>query len=712
MPAYEIAFPVGTTSIIILDDDDEKYVMDIGTATFNRTGEDGAEIILALFHGDEFVGEVLEGQWKKGWDANINAAQAFTAIIDGSGTLEMEGEADAAGTFGYGWINSQLPLPLLDGLEITFCMEVPVDDTGAVVNRDIEMYFYLGAVQRTTIPYQDNCVYWVINVDESGLMLYLMQRIDGTTTTPWSGSDYSGAAKTTGDLEACIWRVVFHNGVAGDASPGDVRHMHVYLKQSDTLANAENATENELSSSPFDISDYHFNVGYPAYQIGSQNTTYYDSGNEAKTNYVKVDYPDFNVIFDVPDANLHLGEVELYDGNPDSGGIRVYDEDHVFANDPYIDNGLMRVIIDPDQTSGLRLDFYDTVAGSWKQATVESQGWLKDDSLTLRYPQLIGIQKVSSEEVTLEIRLTNTEGNNDYYLQGFVTLRRGQYFYTWNPRKTNPVQEIYHQLRQLTLRRFQYIGDEKFNDEDVTAGATNGVLSDNFGVSFDDEATMECILVGSANNKPDGATKNYAISGTERLCICDTVAIADIVAQLIMVGASPFALQENLFIEGENADLLNGATAVADGAASGGQACLMNANTERNRYSFIAETDLPEGRYIAVFRLRDTNQVASDCRMFVENITDAEFRNEEHNYVYKTLTSSYTFYFLVFDITPDDVSGTDTIYINVRKATAGANSIYNDYFAIIPIGDGESFPQEIAHNSLRSGTVVKRILAR
>ena len=76
--------------------------------------------------------------------------------------------------------------------------------------------------------------------------------------------------------------------------------MNVYLKQSDTLANAELATENELDNSPYDISDLAFNVGYPAYKIYTQNATYfgttYDSADRAESTYLRLNYPSqFNV---------------------------------------------------------------------------------------------------------------------------------------------------------------------------------------------------------------------------------------------------------------------------------------------------------------------------------------------------------------------------------------------------------------------------------
>ena len=128
MTATEVAFPIGATTQELVDKKGTTY--DVSSHTVTRTGEDGAIPILHMNVGDSFNGEILEGAWRKGWDSDIDT---FTASID-SGILRLTGVAKVAGTSGQGWINSHQPVPLLDELELTVSMELPVDDTGAVAN--------------------------------------------------------------------------------------------------------------------------------------------------------------------------------------------------------------------------------------------------------------------------------------------------------------------------------------------------------------------------------------------------------------------------------------------------------------------------------------------------------------------------------------------------------------------------------------------------
>ena len=315
MPYHQQAFPVSSTNIRgVQKGQIYPFLLDIDT--FNRTGADGDIPVLPLQGGDEYIGESLEGHWHKGWDANIDT---FTATISG-GTLRMTGVAAVAGTAGGGWIDSHHPVPLLDELEVTFATEVPVDDTGAVASRDIEYEFYLKQDKNELDPFADNN-YLVIytNVSDSGLRLYIKKKVLGTLSNLASGSDYTMAGdRTTGNLEACIWRLVF-NGKPGTTGAT----MSVYLKQADTLANAESATENEVTGSPFDVSDLAFNIAYPAYAIWTENTTYfgtaYDSANRAASTYLRVTYPEsFKLTYDFTDSEYGNSDVELWDGDPDT----------------------------------------------------------------------------------------------------------------------------------------------------------------------------------------------------------------------------------------------------------------------------------------------------------------------------------------------------------------------------------------------------------
>lgn len=709
MPAYEIALPIGASDILLTKRGKE-YPILIDTDTFDRTGEDGDTPILALFGGDEFVGEVLEGQWKKGWTTDMDADQAFTAILDQAGKLELEGEADVAGTWGYGWINSQLPLPLMDETELILALEVPVDDTGAVANRDINQEFNLnsakiGGADRPSV--QSNLLRIFIDVDETGLLMWFQKKIATATTTLFDGSTYDDAtARATGTGVATIWRIVFHDGDPSGTSPSDDRHIHVYVKQSDTIDIAEQADENELTTSPYDISDLLFDIGFPNFQIGSQSTTYFDSGGEAKSNYIRVFYPDFNVKYDVTEANRILQEVELWDGDPDSGGVKVYDVDHAFTNAVYIQNGLIQAQF-PNTTGGLMV--YGFFSAAWNQLNSEFFPVLNDDNQDLEYVSVQSIQSISPEKIEIIVRFKDdaTE-DDDFFMEALVTLNRGQFLVTVSPTEVYPIQSDYDwEMDKLTNDRFNYVGDDGVGDDDLNVGHTNATLSDNYGITFDDAG--DAVLVFWGSNKIPDTSRRASTAGWQ---VINDILNADILDLKFYLGYTPFSLVTNLFEEAEDATLAGGATSVADGAASGGNAALLNAQDERVLWSVQAGTNKPEGRYLAVFRIRDTNQIVGDVQVRASNTTDVSDRSEENTPTYLTVTATYAYYALVFDITAQDVTDGDQIELRVWKINADANEIYVDYFLVVPIGDGKSWPQDVAHNALRDINKERRLYNR
>jgi len=655
------------------------------------------------------VGEVLEGSWVKGWDVNMDAVQRFTAILDGSGTLEFMGEADVAGVLGSGWINGQLPLPLLDETVVTVAMSVPVDDTGGTASRDIYLEFYLREDKAAATPTNDNNFFSIrIMVDEHGLLLNPRKRVSGTITSLASGHDYTMDTTTgTGDLEAVIFRLVF------DGKPGTAgATMSIYLKQSDTLANAEDADEHEIEGSPFDVSDWLFAVSYPAFQIRSENTTIFDAGNEAKVGYVRVDYPDFEAQQVAAEANLNLGMVELWDGDPDSGGIRVYDEDHEFSGDPYLQNGLIRTYID-NTLAGLRLYFWSGAA--WTQITTKWLGHLTDDAVYVEHPHVLNIVYVSSEKVVLRVRFKDSATiDEDYYIDAYLTMERGKTYYELNLITAYPPQDIFWQY-YITSSRFAYVGDDLIADDDLTINASNSTMTDNFLTLFDDEGALALSSMMS-NKEPDSSF--YSLHG-DLGRIRDIIA-TDISAAKLYLSVTPFALVARLFKEAEDGSY-GAAGTVTDAAASPpagpNNAVQLNAigdyrtpAGEYSAYTFTAGTHLPAGRYIAAIRARYVD--IETMEMYVWNDDDNVYRNEKNDKVTKTLAATFGYHCVVFDITDADVTGTDAFAVVAEKTTDNADEIRTDYMLIIPIGDGESWPQDLAHNALRDIVNARRVYQR
>lgn len=689
MPPYELAFPDNITNLK-LSKGQKDYVSGFDDALFVRAGENGDCQIIPIFGGDEFTGEVLEGSWVKNWSTSMDADQAFTAILNGSGILNFKGEADVAGTLGSGYINNKHIIPILDGTEIAIAMHMPVADSGAVASRDLYFEFYICKTKVTSSPLSEaNWIRIRLYVDENGYISYIQFNTDGSTSTKFSGSTYDDASTqddSTIDLYT-IWRLVF------DGKPGEEGSvLHVYLRQSETFEDAENAVERELTTSPYDTNDLRFDSGYPCLRIGSENTSYFDDGSEAQVDYIRVEYPDFNAEYEIDEADRFTTDVTIWDGDPDNGGVQVYDIDHVFASDVYLQNGLMQLHVDEGIIRGMKMALYRS--GAWDDCVYEHSFRLQSDSQTAQYPYFDSVLYISPEKVVVRVKwCEDAVDDEDYYVLTDITLLRGSYLFEINPVAVVPNQDMYYYYSMQPIwARFAYVGDDYIGDDDLNISATNTTMTDNFAIVFDNDGD-EKLGVVCLNIPPDDDFRTYEGRGT----YFRDIVYVNMLRTKIYIGIIPFDEVAYLFIEAEDATLGSGASAAVDATASNGEAALLNAFGEYVRTNII--TNLQVGRYLAVARMKDTNQVASDCEFYVYNSTDGVFRNEENAKAYLTLTADWVYYSLVFDVTEDDNG--DTFYIEVRKGTGGANSIYVDYFLVIPIGNGESYPQDLAHSAMR-----------
>lgn len=722
MPAYEIPLPIGATSVKIVKNNRE-YPIDISEDGFTRTSEQGTIPILALCGGDEMYGYCLEGWWKKSWNGFIDGtggAQPFTAILDGSGVLEFKGESDTPGSNGDGWINGHLPIPLMDGLELTFSLELPIDDTGGTASRDVELHFNLRSDQKAIDDPQPNAtssLLWGIFVDESGLIYYLYGKASGGSyASLFSGSDEnngsgknSNAADPTWEGTACIVRMVFHDGHAGEESPADDRHIHVYLKHSDTIENAEGEEEYQLSNSPIAINWLGMNTGYPSFELRTQNGSYCDDGSEARIGYLKVDYPDFDLKYDISDANRILEDVCLYDGDPDAGGIRVYDVDHVFSGDAYIRNGLVELWIDELANYGIKFAYWDSADYT---ALFQYMPFLsnRNDNITVAYPELLKVVKCTPEEVIIDVRMhDDASTDSDVFIDLRIWIKRGSYnleYINLNQfHRGNYNTAVYDGT--AASRRFSYANKDTSEvvyiaDDDLNPATQYNTDSlDNYMCQFDpDQEGVIPIIV--TTQMPNSLSVD---DGSINMYLCNVV---DIGTARYIVAYIPFADVDELFIEAEDATNSGSTSTQADAGASDGNVERMastgNYLTPAGDYIYyriVAGTDLPEGRYVAIWRVKDSAQVADDFRIYVYNASDSVYRNEENEKVTKTLTSGFLYYMLVFDIYAGDVSGTDNIDIVCEKATGTANNIDVDDIILMPIGNGEDFPQDVAHGLVR-----------
>jgi len=417
--------------------------------------------------------------------------------------------------------------------------------------------------------------------------------------------------------------------------------------------------------------------------------------------------------YDLDDADVNLGSVKVYDERgtaTETDWARVFDLDHNFEGDVVFENTLLRLWIDEAVQYGLKV--YGYLSAAWVQPLDRLYFVLTTDSKNLEYPFLKSINAVSPDKTEIKIRMRDTATiDEDYYMDLTLILKRGDYHFKISIDKVFPEQDVRTWFLNSTTLRFGFVSDAETNgigDDDVSITADNTTLSDNFLVSFDDDGTAVLAFMVT-DEQPAGGNARFESSDGGDLAIED-IDSTELSITNVYIGLVPFSLITNLYDRAENG-VGGGADTVDQGGAVGVVARL-NAQNEYTDYTITAGTNLPAGRYIVLFRAYDDNQIASDFQMSVYNTNDSEYRNQENADVHTTLTGSYAFYQLIFDILQEDVEDTDSIRIRALKDTATANVIYVHYFLVVPVGDGESFPKDLAGATLRTFKQIRDINER
>jgi len=571
MPAYEFAFPVGITVLKLLKRQ-IPYDLVVGTHTFTRTGKDGAETILALFGGDEFNGEVLEGQWIRGCDAGITG---FLAKIDGAGALNMGGVAAVAGTYGYGWMSSQLPCPLIDQTEISFEMEVPVADTGAVANRDFTYSFYLTKNKNTSyVIWDTDLLQFRIGVTDAGFLFSILKLVAGGWTHLFDGATYvDGSARDPSTTNLfLILRVVIHESHYGTL----YRHMHVYLKQSDSYVNVEASPENELTTSPYNISNLQFQIAFPAFDVETENTTYLGVGYRAISQFVRVSHPDFDIKYDVPEANIQLGECKVFDtmnSATETDWQRVRDAEHIWVGKQVVRNGFIEVLTDLTNTAyGFGLAYWTGAA--WSMALSIMYNQTDNPYIVYLSWQILAFKSITSEKVVFTAR--NYDSTTMDYIDFIITLERGKYYLQFEvidcfPHYANGM--IYGYYRGAgggaIRQRFGFFGDGYVGDNNLPDWINNLTVSDNIEIQVD--PTNEAMLSGLfvMNNKPSIMGRYSSFLSFQEYVV------PTIPGSKFGIYAIPFATYyANVFKEAESATLTNASRLYL--GASGEDSCTEN----------------------------------------------------------------------------------------------------------------------------------------
>jgi hypothetical protein len=665
MPSYEISFPVNS------------YNMEDSEATTTRTGIDGAENVFLLYGGaGGWLGESLEGLWQKGGDfVNVTS---WTALISGGSLLLTSAGAGTA------WIYAQ-PKSLLDE-DFVHVVHLGVPATVSSGKVFSAYRYFMGTFGSGDPESQNNYLRYGLRNNNGTYQYSLYKRVAGGASTAvkdWTAlSNAKAALKTVWDTTVVLSVEDGATSCAGSFTPAGTYTLSLDITEA-----------------------------YQAFRVLSDDGT----GRTAYSACDTVSVPDFDCRYDLLDADTNKGIVKVFDtmgSAVEADWAQVFDPDHVFVGDCVVQNGLIRLWVGEGAQYGLKLYYWN--GSAWAQPKNRFRPYLTTSGTYVDYPFLKSVQTLTLENVSLRVRSENSgveDGN--FYVDYTLNLERGRLNFSVSGLLTYPSEPLYLDYYNSSYQRFGYAGNAEtagVGDDDLLINGSNTTLSDNFMVTFDDSG-LPVLCTLSISRKPDsGAARFLTYHGGKS--VFESITYATLPLTTIYVGFTPFAKIAYTFKEAELATLSGGATAENDATASGGQVAYLDAQNENVSYLFTAGTDLPKGRYAAVFRVKDANQVANDLNIFVYNNTDSQFRNDGNGDSLETCSASWTFKILFFDITDADASGTKTFRIYAYKYSATANAISVDYFLIVPLGNGCDFPQDIAHNALRSLTKTKNIYKR
>jgi len=263
LPAFEFALPPGAKNIKIKTGTQEIAV----EPTYYRHSKDGAIPIVALFGGDEFIGEVKEGHWKL-----EEREDGMGAWRISNGKMEFELASDEAGTTRRLRVDSNSKILLIDGTEIQVELSSPV---ATLANNATWFSFLLGS-ERQWNP--QNAVLVRIKIDTSGVQFQVYSRIDNGAWT-----ERYASTKGTTNLNV-VFKIIL-----------DGSTLRVYSKE----GSATEFTER------WNHANWLPNLVYPIFRSMSNST----DKQTFTCDFVRVTYPNFKVVYDLDD-DAYQGESE------------------------------------------------------------------------------------------------------------------------------------------------------------------------------------------------------------------------------------------------------------------------------------------------------------------------------------------------------------------------------------------------------------------
>lgn len=370
-----------------------------------------------------------------------------------------------------------------------------------------------------------------------------------------------------------------------------------------------------------------------------------------------------------------VGEVKVWDGcgtADEANWKRVHSIDHAFEGQCVVENGLIRVSLASEGT-----ELYVWRDGAW-HSVGEVRGY---DGFYLTH-----VRTITPDTFEADVMVGGSPA--------MLSLRRGHYLAS-----IRAMEAVQVGMDTITAR-YAYVEGDTLVDawaEDASAWHDGGD-TDNYAVLVQD---AQYVVFGSTHGIQAYAdATNDVMSAVRATLPTDGYAF---------VGAVPFA--HELLCEAE--DMTTNATSAPCASASGGYKVQLDAQDEYVRMYREVDTGatyplLPRGTYKAVWRAKDSAQVADDLYALAFNQTDLTFLGT----LTCTLTSSWALYELEFTIDADDAG--DIIYIGASKATATTNTIDVDCCYLVPLSveDGVRGARDVAHQALVDMHMRRRVVQR
>jgi hypothetical protein len=428
---------------------------------------------------------------------------------------------------------------------------------------------------------------------------------------------------------------------------------------------------------------------------GGDDATITRTGQDGAVTLVKAT-TNKDITWDLAADEVDVGECKVWDSvivddATEANWVRVFNKDHVFTGDCYIENGLIRIKKVNNVIPTMYI--YDSISATYEiigtslRILVSGSGGVTQ--LNFR------IDSLTSDSITIKSENYKTS----------VPIDRGTFTLTINKGQPFAMATLTGEITHIYMNSL-ISADCRFGYEPLGDTVTDYLMS-----------------VGDIENK--AIEYVIGIGTTDTIAICASVGGASYASAYIThLGRKTFEDTDEIFLGGIKAayvanlfkeceDMTQGAgvafyTGVDASPKTGNTGSILNAQNENVYYEFTGGTDLPLGTYKLFLRAKDSAQVADDISCLVRNTTDSTDVMAETT---KTLTGSWAYY--SFDVTIASDDDTDTIRVTLNKETATANTIDLDYVLWVPITlDSGNGPQDISHQAMVDQKLNRELIAR